>query len=174
MAEQWLGMVQGSGGQVTHAVLSQAAGGAQQRVSVLGGAVSLRDCAARGPDQGKGSHALHHALQERVASEGSQVEVGGSATSWRARSSSLGQDEGERKCIERSCLQTMETLMQGFRALVPNSRHTAGLVLKELVCSRSLEGYSPWCHKKLDTTEHICACVRARARAHTHTHTQRA
>ena len=70
-------------------------GGAQQRVSVLGGTVSLGDCAARGPDQGKGSHALHHALQEGVASEGSQMEVGGSATSWRARSSSLGQDEGE-------------------------------------------------------------------------------
>ena len=52
--------------------------------------------------------------------------------------------------------------MQVFRALIPNSRHTAGLVLKELVCFRSLSGYSPWCHKKLDTTEHT----------HTHTHTR--
>ena len=163
-------MVQGSGGQVTHAVLSQAAGGAQQRVSVLGGAVSLRDCGARGPDQGKGSHALHHALQEGVASEGFQVEAGGSATSWRACSPSLGQDEGERKCIERSCLQAMETLMQVFRALVLNSSHTAGLVLKELVCSRSLTGYSPWCHKKLDTTEHTCVCACTHRHRHTHTH----
>ena len=70
-------MVEGSGGQVTHAMLSQTAGGAQQRVSVLGSAVSLGDGSARGPDQGKGSHALHHALQEGVASEGSWVQVGG-------------------------------------------------------------------------------------------------
>ena len=59
--------------------------------------------------------------------------------------------------------------MEVFRALVLNSRHTAGLVLKELVCSRSLAGYSPWCHKKLDTTEHTCACVHTDTDTHTHT-----
>ena len=80
VAQQRLGVVQGTRGQAAHAVLSQAAGGAQQRVLVLGGAVSIGDRGTRGPDQGQGRHTLHHVLQEGVASEGSQVEVGGSAT----------------------------------------------------------------------------------------------
>lgn len=79
VAEQRLGVVQGTRGQATHAVLSQTAGGAQQRVPVLGGAVSIGDCGACGPDQGQGRHTLHHVLQEGVVSEGSQVEPGGGA-----------------------------------------------------------------------------------------------
>ena len=70
VAQERLGVVQGTGGQVTHAVLGQAAGGAQQRVPVLSGTVSLQDGGARGPDQGQGHHALHHVLWGRVASEG--------------------------------------------------------------------------------------------------------
>lgn len=70
VAEQRLGMVQGAGGQATHAVLSQAAGGAQQRVPVLSRAVSIEDRAARAPDQRQGHHTLHHVLREEAASEG--------------------------------------------------------------------------------------------------------
>lgn len=80
MAEQWLGMVQGAGGDAAHAVLGQAAGGAQQRVPILCCTVSIGDGGARGPDQGQGHDALHHALWEGAASEGLLGDVGGSAT----------------------------------------------------------------------------------------------
>lgn len=79
-AEQWLGVVQGTGGQATHAVLSQAAGGAQQRVPVLGSTVSIEDCCARGPDQGQGHHTMHHTLWEGVAS-GISGDPGGGGSS---------------------------------------------------------------------------------------------
>lgn len=62
VAEQWLGMVQGAGGYAAYAVLGQAAGGAQQRVPVLGCAVGIGDGGTRGPDQGQGHHALYHVL----------------------------------------------------------------------------------------------------------------
>ena len=39
--------------------------------------------------------------------------------------------------------------------------------LENLLGQRSLTGYSPWCHKELDMTEHLSACTHA----HTHTHT---
>lgn len=71
MAEQWLGVVQGAGGEAAHAVLSQAAGRAQERVPILGCAVSIRDSSARGLDQGQGHHSVDHVLWEGVQSEGS-------------------------------------------------------------------------------------------------------
>lgn len=79
VAEQWLGVVQGTGGEAAHAVLGQAACGAQQRVLVLGRAVSIGDGGARGPDQRQGRHTLHHVLREGAASEGPPGELGGSA-----------------------------------------------------------------------------------------------
>lgn len=63
VAEQRLGVVQGPGGEAAHAVLGQAAGGAQQRVPVLSSTVSIQDGGARGPDQGQGHHALYRVLR---------------------------------------------------------------------------------------------------------------
>ena len=90
--EQRLGVVQGTGGQAAHAVLSQAAGGAQQRVPVLGCTVSVADRGARGPDQGQSHHALHHILREGSASGGPWGKWGPRHTS--TYFPSLGQDEG--------------------------------------------------------------------------------
>lgn len=70
MAEQWLGMVQGAGGEAAHAVLGQAAGRAEQRVPVLGCAVSTGDGSARGPDQGQGHNSVYDVLWEGTGSEG--------------------------------------------------------------------------------------------------------
>lgn len=69
VAEQRLGVVQGAGGYAAHAVLSQAAGGAQQWVPILGCTVGIRDGRTRGPDQGQGHHALYHALWGGLVSE---------------------------------------------------------------------------------------------------------
>ena len=44
-------------------------------------------------------------------------------------------------------------------------------LLGKLHGQRSLVGYCPWGHKKLDMTERLSACTRMHARAHTHTHT---
>lgn len=71
VAEQWLGVVQSAGGEAAHAVLSQAAGRAQQWVPVLGCAIRTGDGSARGPDQGQGHDSLHRALWEGETSKGS-------------------------------------------------------------------------------------------------------
>lgn len=80
VAEQWLGMVQGTGGYAAHTVLSQAAGRAQQRMLILGCTVSIGDGSTRGPDQGQGHHTLHHILWEGVVSGGPSGDLGDSAT----------------------------------------------------------------------------------------------
>lgn len=62
MIEERLRVVQGPRGETPCTVLSQAAGAAQQRVPVLGGAVGARHGAAGAADQGKCGHALHCVL----------------------------------------------------------------------------------------------------------------
>lgn len=61
--QEWLCMIQGAGGHTTDTVLSEATGGAQERVPVLGRIVSTRHGRACGLDQGQGHHTLHHVLQ---------------------------------------------------------------------------------------------------------------
>jgi hypothetical protein len=73
VVQQRLGVVQGAGGQAANAVLSQAAGGAQQWVPVLGCAVGM----GHGPDQGQGCYTLHYVLWEVMASEEQPGRLGG-------------------------------------------------------------------------------------------------
>lgn len=61
--QQWLCVVQGTGGHTAHTVLGEATGGAQQWMPVLGRVVSTGHSSACGPDQGQGHHSLHHILQ---------------------------------------------------------------------------------------------------------------